>query len=105
MMLGLMDLGAELIGVINPDDVLARTTVEKVRVDKVMKRTVPAGDTDTIEPGKEHEAYAIDDAVPVDERRLPIDKEAFPPGRRLELTKRVGAVHQQRRHEPRDQLR
>lgn len=88
MMIGLMDLAAGLIGVNNPDDVLARTTVEKVRVDKVMKRTVPAGATDSIEPGKEHEAYAIDDSVPVEQRRLPIDKETFPPGRRLELTKR-----------------
>ena len=32
---------------------LTRTTVEKVRVDKVMKRTVATGESDSIEPGKE----------------------------------------------------
>ena len=88
MMLGLIDLGAELIGVVNPDDLVARTTVEQVRVDKVMRRTVAAGDTDTIDPAKAHEAYARTTASPLADRRLPVDRRHFPPGRRLELTKR-----------------
>jgi hypothetical protein len=88
MMLGLMDLAAELIGVVNPGDVLERTTVEKIRVDHVMKRTANPDDTDSITVANAHEAYTLDDTVPVADRRLPIDKEAFPPGRRLELTKR-----------------
>ncbi len=95
MMIGLIDLAAELIGVNNPNDPTERTPVEQLLVDKVLRRTVAPGDADTIDPAKAYEAYAEDASIAPADRRLPVDAATFPPGHRLELTKRAAQLTSQ----------
>ena len=76
-MLGLMDVATELIGTDG-----GGVPTERVRVDRLMRRKASVPTPDQANP---FDAYEVDaGADPV----LPIDKAHFPPGHRLELTKR-----------------
>ncbi len=81
-MFGLMDLAIELIGTDGTG-----MPKERVRVDQIVRRkpSVPTPD-----PNKLFDAYVLEVPNPTgDAARLPIDKAHFPPGHRLELTKRA----------------
>ena len=78
LMLGLMDLGIELIGTQTDEP------VEHVLVDRIMRRTNPTPD-----PAQPHTSYVEDTTLPPADRLLPIDKQTFPAGQRLALTRRA----------------
>jgi hypothetical protein len=79
LMFGLMDLGIELIGTNDGGP------VEQVLVDKIMRRTNASPD-----PAKPHLSYVEESPTrPAPDRLLPIDKETFPAGQRLALTRRA----------------
>ena len=70
------------------------TPVEHIFVNKVMKRTDAGRRHRRHRPRQGVPVYAEDTSIAPADRLLPADAATFPPGRRLELTKRAAAAHQ-----------